>query len=520
MDFFNSSVLQQRKFTSSYPKSYIVASNQDALVLKSSQPETRLTFINDASTFVASTSNVAFNIAKDSNVLLSVSQRPEGSRLDVYGNVSSCNINITQLSSKQIVLADYGYNKTQFAGFGYNGDALYYQTPSAIGRHIFQAGIADSYSKEIMRMQYNNAKAQVGIGMANGYIEPTTTLKVSGTTFIDGDLIVSGSLSNTCNFLRASDQIPTALLPSKLVYLTANNKIDDSLLTPGYNFQYLKSQKNVGIGTLKPMQKLQVQGSLAVSDRIGIGAPDVLAAPAARLHVVEASASIATVRLENNVSGTILETYSAGAPVLFAHGAHPAVSIGTSNAIPGYALSVAGNTNISGMLSVGSFTVEKSTMFDLQVTNSNTMLPLFRFETMTDATGAAVKTLNSYVPFIVNSTLSAESFGSTNAVNDIIMKGNMVVTGGTRLETGAVIRADEVQMQSKVPISGAVAKVCNLTGYLSTWNNGRQSASLLARDVSNVLPVAVHNMPDGSQGVQYDGIIPLLVEAIKELARR
>jgi hypothetical protein len=39
---------------------------------------------------------------------------------------------------------------------------------------------------------------------------------------------------------------------------------------------------------------------------------------------------------------------------------------------------------------------------------------------------------------------------------------------------------------------------------------------LIAQDVQKILPEAVHTQDDGTLGLQYDGLIPLLVAGIKE----
>jgi hypothetical protein len=78
-------------------------------------------------------------------------------------------------------------------------------------------------------------------------------------------------------------------------------------------------------------------------------------------------------------------------------------------------------------------------------------------------------------------------------------------------------------------IEDAMARVTNLEGVKYTWN---QTASdrlglpvhvpqvgLIAQDVLEVLPEAV-KQDDGFYLVSYDKVVPLLVEAIKELNER
>lgn len=70
-------------------------------------------------------------------------------------------------------------------------------------------------------------------------------------------------------------------------------------------------------------------------------------------------------------------------------------------------------------------------------------------------------------------------------------------------------------------IDSALEKVSKLAGYTYTWatgsQEGKRSTGLIAQDVEKVLPEAVHTGEDDKKGVNYNGVIALLVEAVKEL---
>ena len=518
MDFFNTVALQQRQYAPLHPRSYISSCNQETLVLNAPQLDTRLTFINTVTSFVAAAACNSFIIENAGKRLVTIKQDTQA-HLSVAGDITSSNVIVSTLGPKQIVLADTNNSATQYAGFGYTGGGLYYQTPSPVGRHVFQTGITNSTSKELMRIQAYSNQAQVGIGLTTGVpMSSNLSLQVAGSTYIQGDLIVTGNFSNSCNYLSANTSIPAGLLPQNLVYLSSNHTIDQSLLALGYNFQFLKAQKNVGIGTLHPVQKLHVQGTVAISDRLGIGS-NVIAAPAARIHAVESAASIPTMILENNYGGNILESYALGAPAFFVKSSpSTAVGIGTSNLTS--ALNVVGDANITGTLKVGNFTVTSATMYGLQIVNSNTLQPIFGLQTLTSSNTQPVQTLTSYVPVIINSVLSTNQIAPYNQTSDIAMTGSVRVTGATRLAQSPAVSADAANVSYKYKIPSALAKIGALNGYICSWSNAPDSASLLAQEVIQQCPQATSTFPDGTKAVNYDGVIALMVEAIKELAMR
>ncbi|HHA3594110.1 TPA: tail fiber domain-containing protein [Salmonella enterica subsp. enterica serovar Newport] len=68
------------------------------------------------------------------------------------------------------------------------------------------------------------------------------------------------------------------------------------------------------------------------------------------------------------------------------------------------------------------------------------------------------------------------------------------------------------------PISDALRKIQQLNGYTFDFKaDGKSSAGVIAQEVQTVLPEIVEEMPDGHLGLQYNGLIGLLVEAVKEL---
>ena len=87
--------------------------------------------------------------------------------------------------------------------------------------------------------------------------------------------------------------------------------------------------------------------------------------------------------------------------------------------------------------------------------------------------------------------------------------------------------ASDMRLKENIEqIEGAVAKVCQLRGFTYNFNEvGRElklpkgrHAGVSAQDVLEVLPEAVACRPmDDYLTVKYEKLVPLLIEAIKEL---
>ena len=89
--------------------------------------------------------------------------------------------------------------------------------------------------------------------------------------------------------------------------------------------------------------------------------------------------------------------------------------------------------------------------------------------------------------------------------------------------------SDDRLKTDRQPLVGALDKVCSLNGFTFKFNDVAESlgfnteqthVGVSAQEVQQVLPEAVHTAPVSEEyiTVQYDKIVPLLIEAIKELS--
>ncbi len=111
--------------------------------------------------------------------------------------------------------------------------------------------------------------------------------------------------------------------------------------------------------------------------------------------------------------------------------------------------------------------------------------------------------------------LNIKNVGSTAFANDIRIDANGNLTTNT---------SDERLKENITPLSGALATIQALKGVSYQWkdrNAGTDAVKLgfIAQQVNSVdSRLAFTNPVDGYMGLHIDGVIPLLVEAVKELA--
>ena len=91
---------------------------------------------------------------------------------------------------------------------------------------------------------------------------------------------------------------------------------------------------------------------------------------------------------------------------------------------------------------------------------------------------------------------------------------------GVKLALYGTLRmmSDERTKTNVTRITNALRKVSSLNGYSYDWKGhvAQREVGFLAQEVEKVLPEAVSQNADGIKFLNYDGVIPLLTEAIKE----
>ena len=144
---------------------------------------------------------------------------------------------------------------------------------------------------------------------------------------------------------------------------------------------------------------------------------------------------------------------------------------------------------------------------------------------------------NDAADFIELATSNGASVKVTaNTASTNKTTGAMVVTGGVgisgALHVGGDITAfstsDESLKENLAPISNALDKVGIITGYTFKWKadgpyvekNGKEDTGIIAQQIQTLaLPGTTLTRDSGIIGVSYKKLVPLLIEAIKELKK-
>jgi len=172
-----------------------------------------------------------------------------------------------------------------------------------------------------------------------------------------------------------------------------------------------------------------------------------------------------------------------------------AIELTQGASIPnGKIITGSGGINISGVITATSFsgdgsglTGAGSTVADDTSTNE-TFYPIFTQSTSGTVIATKVSTTNlTFNPSTGN--LSAVDFNSTSDIN---LKENIEI------------------------IENPIEKILQLNGITFNWKSSHQSsAGVIAQEVEKILPEIVREN-NGNMSVNYNGLIGLLIEAIKE----
>jgi hypothetical protein len=192
----------------------------------------------------------------------------------------------------------------------------------------------------------------------------------------------------------------------------------------------------------------------------------------------------------------------------------------------------------SGELSAGIITADGSGLSAINASSISTGTIANARTTAASANGAStIVTRDSSGDFAAR-TITATLTGTAS----LLVTGNSYQVGSLGVGTAASGTTGEIRATNNVTayyssderlkdnvqvIANALAKVLQIRGVEFDWNNldepedgyfvRKHDIGVIAQEIEKVLPEVVGTREDGIKAVKYDRIIPLLIEAIKEL---
>ena len=116
--------------------------------------------------------------------------------------------------------------------------------------------------------------------------------------------------------------------------------------------------------------------------------------------------------------------------------------------------------------------------------------------------------------------------GATTSTNSTFSGG--INLSSSDITNGGTITATDFNTTSDMRLKDNITAVQNpldilaaISGVQFNWkSNGKEAVGVLAQEIEKVLPQIVNTNADGYKAVSYDSLIPILIEAIKELAAK
>src|SRR5210317_396699 len=263
------------------PRAFIYSSNADGLVIQTTTPDTRLSFINSdnnvedlATVFYLSSSNNTFSVGnKNSNILTSIQSVNDEGFLNT-GVVNPKKVLFQEDTNRQVVFKDYDVN-SQFAGIGYTDGSMVVQLPSTSSKYEVKAA-SGALNTNLLNLVYDTGtqESRLGIGITNpqyaldvrGNIISSGTVFASNLQILGDTNIINITTSNTDQVIIINDGTGPALQVTQIGAEPVATFYDDSYLA-----MIVADGGNIGIGTNNPRQTLEVVGNTIVSGKVGIG---------------------------------------------------------------------------------------------------------------------------------------------------------------------------------------------------------------------------------------------------------
>ncbi len=334
----------------------------------------------------------------------------------------------------------------------------------------------------------------------SGNTNISNTLNVTGNTNIGGNLTVSGDTNILGNFSFTGSNL---VFSSNVTFANTAGIIANGSL--GSNGTVLFSNgSGLYWDTIVIPLVIGNNGIISNTSGLFVNANTGLSVNATGVYVNPSYIATIASNSATFANSSVTNTFTVGTASYFvANG-----NLGIGNTSPVYKLRVDGTISLSGGVHAnGSLGSSSQALFS----NGTGVY-------WADVVGGAVLTANNtdtqtfYIPM---SNATSGSWSNGVVANTKLY---FVPSTGTLNATIFNSLSDETKKTDVVSIQSALDKVLDMRGVEFRWSdNGELSSGVIAQEIEPILPHLVKTDQLGTKSVHYDGLIPYLLEAIKEL---
>lgn len=188
-----------------------------------------------------------------------------------------------------------------------------------------------------------------------------------------------------------------------------------------------------------------------------------------------------------------------------------------------------GSFIVSGSSENNTLTLHYATSSNVPVSQSAISIPLIAAPAAGGSTGsiqyhsASVVTGNEEFVYDADSGAMGIGYSLTEVQalqNQAATANHKLIVSGSIETSGNVIAFSDERLKSNLEeITSSFDILENITGYTFDKDNQR-SAGVIAQHVQNSFPVAVQEGMNGYLGVDYNGLVAVLIQAVKQLNER
>ena len=207
-------------------------------------------------------------------------------------------------------------------------------------------------------------------------------------------------------------------------------------------------------------------------------------------------------------------------------------SVGIGTTSPSQKLDVSGNINATGTMECTKFIANAGSSFEFDIEGANgfNMRHTVANQSMFFLTSAGT----GEIKFGTNNTNSRDIITNTGALKSTVSLAVGAITPSTtvgRIDAANDVVAfstSDIRLKDNIKsIDKALDKVNSIQGIEFDWiekeevhGNSGHDIGVIAQEIEKILPDVVTTRDNGYKAVKYEKIVPLLIEAIKDLSKQ